>query len=145
MVRPNLLLDNLAGKFFRAHGIRNVCWEDWTSKSTYVAQVELDGGHAFLIRHLERDGHVFEVQRRQLEFQRLVKICKLIKVCSGKINTKYIMPIDTVSNLVFWSRLVNKLEHWHIVYILQQMTKPSNLHLIDRLQFPWLTASNGLW
>ena len=28
--------------------------------------------------------------------------------------------IDTVSNLVFWSRLVNKLEPWHIVYIMQQ-------------------------
>ena len=36
---------------------------------------------------------------------------------------------------------VNKLEPWHIVYILHQMTKPSNLHLIDRRQFPWLTAS----
>ena len=28
--------------------------------------------------------------------------------------------IDTVSNLVFWSRFVNKLEPWHIVYIMQQ-------------------------
>ena len=28
--------------------------------------------------------------------------------------------IDTVSNLVFWSRFVNKLELWHIVYIMQQ-------------------------
>ena len=27
--------------------------------------------------------------------------------------------IDTVSNLVFWSRQVNKLEPWHIVYIMQ--------------------------
>ena len=52
-----------------------------------------------------------------------------------------LFSIDTVSNLVFWSRLVNKLEPLHIVYIMQQMTKPSNLHLIDRLQFPWLTAS----
>ena len=49
--------------------------------------------------------------------------------------------IDTISNLVFWSRLVNKLEHWDIVYIMQQMTKPSNFLLIDRLQFPWLTVS----
>ena len=39
---------------------------------------------------------------------------------------------------------MNKLELWHIVYIMQQITKPSNLHLIDRLQFPWLTASIGL-
>ena len=28
--------------------------------------------------------------------------------------------IDTVGNLVFWSRFVNKLEPWHIVYIMQQ-------------------------
>ena len=39
-----------------------------------------------------------------------------------------------------WGRLVNKLEPGHIVFTLQQMTKPSNLHLIGRLQFPWLTA-----
>ena len=25
--------------------------------------------------------------------------------------------IDTVSNLVFWSRFANKLEPWHNVYI----------------------------
>ena len=49
-----------------------------------------------------------------------------------------IQDIDTISIL---SHLVNKLEHQHNVYIMQQMTKPSNLHLIDRLQFPWLTAS----
>ena len=30
------------------------------------------------------------------------------------------MSIDTVINLVFWSHLVNKLEPWHIVYIMQQ-------------------------
>ena len=29
-------------------------------------------------------------------------------------------PIDTVSKLVFWSHLVNKLEPWHIFYIMQQ-------------------------
>ena len=28
--------------------------------------------------------------------------------------------IDTISNLVFWSRLANKLEPWHDVYIIQQ-------------------------
>ena len=28
-----------------------------------------------------------------------------------------VMPIDTVSNLVFWSRFANKLEPWHNVYI----------------------------
>ena len=49
-----------------------------------------------------------------------------------------VQDIDTIS---IWSHLVNKLEHQHNVYIMQQMTKPSNLHLIDRLQFPWLTAS----
>ena len=30
------------------------------------------------------------------------------------------IDIDTVSNLVFWSCFVNKLEPWHIVYIMQQ-------------------------
>ena len=30
------------------------------------------------------------------------------------------VPIDTVSNIVFWSRFVNKLEPWHIVYVMQQ-------------------------
>ena len=30
------------------------------------------------------------------------------------------LTIDTVSNLVFWTCLVNKLELWHIVYIMQQ-------------------------
>ena len=29
-------------------------------------------------------------------------------------------PIDTVSNLVFWSCFVNELEPWHVVYIMQQ-------------------------
>ena len=28
--------------------------------------------------------------------------------------------IDNASNLVFWCRFLNKLEPWHIVYILQQ-------------------------
>ena len=28
--------------------------------------------------------------------------------------------IDTVSNLVFWSRLANKLGPWHNVYIIRQ-------------------------
>ena len=28
--------------------------------------------------------------------------------------------IDTINNLVFWSRLANKLEPWHNVYIIQQ-------------------------
>ena len=50
-------------------------------------------------------------------------------------------PFDNVSNLVFWSCLVNKLESLHIVCILEQLTKPLNLHSIDRLQFPPLTAS----
>ena len=51
--------------------------------------------------------------------------------------------IDTVSNLVFWSRLANKLEPWYDVYMftLFNKTKHSNLNLIDRLQFPWLKVS----
>ena len=28
--------------------------------------------------------------------------------------------IDTVSNLVFWIRFLNKLEPWHNVYIIEQ-------------------------
>ena len=35
-------------------------------------------------------------------------------------NTCSEVPIDTVSNLVFWSRFSNKLEPWHNVYIIQQ-------------------------
>ena len=50
--------------------------------------------------------------------------------------------IDTVSNLAFWSCLVNKLEPWHIVqHYATSITKHSNLNSIDRLQFPWLTVS----
>ena len=50
-----------------------------------------------------------------------------------------------VSNLVFWSRQVNKLEPWQIVYLhYATITKPSNLHSIDRLQFPWLIVSIAL-
>ena len=30
---------------------------------------------------------------------------------------KRVKAIDTVSNLVFWSRFANKLEPWHNVYI----------------------------
>ena len=30
------------------------------------------------------------------------------------------MTIDNISNLVFSSHLVNKLEPWHVVYIMQQ-------------------------
>ena len=41
------------------------------------------------------------------------------------------------SNLVFWTRRVNKLEPWCIV---ATITKPANLHSIDRLQIPWSTA-----
>ena len=35
-------------------------------------------------------------------------------------DTQKIDGIDTVSNLVFWSRFSNKLEPWHNVYIIQQ-------------------------
>ena len=38
-------------------------------------------------------------------------------LCSRRRNRG---PIDTVSNLVFWSRFLNKLAPWHIVYIMQQ-------------------------
>ena len=38
---------------------------------------------------------------------------------SGKGNPVF-KVIDTVSNLVFWSRFSNKLEPWHNVYIIQQ-------------------------
>ena len=37
-----------------------------------------------------------------------------------KVEDDNVLPIDTVSNLVFWSCQVNKLEPWHIVYIMQQ-------------------------
>ena len=51
------------------------------------------------------------------------------------------VSIDIVSNLVFWSRLANKLEPGQIVQHYATITKHSNLNSIDRLQFPWLTAS----
>ena len=47
--------------------------------------------------------------------------------------------IATISNLVFWSRLANKLGPWHKLHY-STITKHSNLNFIDRLQFPWLTA-----
>ena len=33
-------------------------------------------------------------------------------------TTILVAAIDTVSNLVFWSRFANKLEPWHNVYII---------------------------
>ena len=47
-----------------------------------------------------------------------------------------VLTIDATSNLVFWSRLVNKLEPWHNVYIIQQ--KQNTLILTG------LTGSNFL-
>ena len=47
--------------------------------------------------------------------------------------------IDNANNLVFWFRFLNKLEPWHIVYIMQQ--QQNTLNLSDRHQFPWLTVS----
>ena len=51
--------------------------------------------------------------------------------------------VDNASNFVFWSRLVNKLEPWHIVQHYATITKHSSLNLIDGLQFPRLTVSIG--
>ena len=36
-----------------------------------------------------------------------------------KVPSECKFTIDTVSNLVFWSRLANKLEHWHNVYMVE--------------------------
>ena len=41
-----------------------------------------------------------------------VKVGQLFENCHWGV-------IDTVSNLVFWSRFANKLEPWHNVYIIQ--------------------------
>ena len=37
-----------------------------------------------------------------------------------KVLLSHTLQNDTVSNLVFWSCLVNKLKPWHLVYIMQQ-------------------------
>ena len=49
------------------------------------------------------------------ELEKRYLLC-LIDVLGCEVDLKfYIVSIDTVSNLVFWSRFVNKLEPWHIV------------------------------
>ena len=59
--------------------------------------------------------------------------------------------IDIVSNLVFWSRLMNKLESLRINNIFQQQHKLESLHINKKFQqqqkpliFTQLTASNLL-
>ena len=74
--------------------------------------------------------------------------CKFLASHILKLFLQYllqlvILDVQDIDTISIWSHLVNKLEHQHNVYIMQQMTKPSNLHLIDRLQFPWLLASIG--
>ena len=56
------------------------------------------------------------------------------------LNENVFFTIDTISNLVFWSRLVNKLKPWHY----STLTKQTYLNLIDRLHFPLLTVSIAL-
>ena len=60
-----------------------------------------------------------------------------------KVEDDNVLPIDTVSNLVFWSRRVNKFELLHTYCLhIATITKPSNLHLIKWLQFSWFTSSS---
>ena len=52
---------------------------------------------------------------------------------------KYVIiciPIDNANNLVFWCCFLSKLEPW-----MGTITKHSNINLIDRHQFPWLTET----
>ena len=43
--------------------------------------------------------------------------------------------IDTVSNLVFWIRFLNKLEPWHNVYIIKQYQNTLTLILLTDSNF----------
>ena len=49
------------------------------------------------------------------------------------------------NNLVFWCHFLNKFKPWHTVYHYATITKHSNLNLIDRHQFTWLTVSVQEW
>ena len=49
-------------------------------------------------------------------------LCVRQSVCAYKMLNNFWMdrPIDNANNLVFWCHFLNKLEPWHIVYIMQQ-------------------------
>ena len=131
-------------------------------------------------------GFKFHVHHLHFNRQILCCFCHCVEK-STNINKMGLAPIDIISNLVFWSHPVNKLEPRHVVYIKARsdlrnshtftqldrefsnwpkftralkswpillrfthsiwtvhyaaITKTSNLHRIDRLHFPWLTAS----
>ena len=52
-------------------------------------------------------------------------------------------PIDTESKLVFWICQVKKCLTLAYCVHYAPITKPTNLHSIDRLLFPWLTESKA--
>ena len=83
---------------------------------------------------------VFIFLSRMKCFYRIQFVHKMLCVltCQWQIFllAKMAFSIYTVSNFVFWSSLANKLELWHIVYIMQQITNP--------LIYTWLTDSNFL-
>ena len=54
--------------------------------------------------------------KRQKQIRKEKGIIKRTETRTGEIN----LHIDTVSNLVFCSRLANKLGPWHNVYIIRQ-------------------------
>ena len=56
----------------------------------------------------------------------------------------YCRTIDTVSNLVFWSHQVNKLEPLGYCLHFATITKPSCLHLNDRLNFLVILAHHDV-
>ena len=76
----------------------------------------------FCARSRAYDNDVIQLFWPFADFTQPIKLQKTL----NKLDSKHVQKsfgncvFDTVSNLVFWSRFVNKLEPWHIVYIMQQ-------------------------
>ena len=82
-------------------------------------------------------------QSSQLPNQHIVSCEKCIgnkKYMRESLYSLYYKRIIVCKILLFWSRLVRAF-----AYCLHYPTKHSNLHLIGRLQFPWLTDMLSLW
>ena len=73
-----------------------------------------DGLHAD--RAVRHENEVLALEEAGRHFDRVADEVQ------ADLSNENISPftIDIVSNLVFWSHLVNKLEPWHIVYIVQK-------------------------
>ena len=60
----------------------------------------------------------------------------LYQLCSNHPPSLMFHLIDNANNLIFWCRFLNKIEPWHIVYIMQQKQ--------NTLTLTWLTDTNFL-